>query len=107
MVGVRIDITDKKDAEERIKRLAHYDTLTELPNRALLNERMPKVLAQAQSQEESVSVLVLDIDKFRNINDTFGQTIGDELLVKIAKRIKEVAPGEDTEIGRASCRERV
>ena len=95
MVGVRIDITDKKNAQERIKRLAHYDTLTELPNRALLNERMPTVLAQAQSQEESVAVLVLDIDKFRNINDTFGQTIGDELLVKIAKRIKEVAPEED------------
>ena len=96
MLGVRIDITDKKNAEERIKRLAHYDTLTELPNRALLNERMPKVLAEAQDKDESVAVLVLDIDKFRNINDTFGQSIGDELLVKIAKRIQEVAPGEDT-----------
>jgi diguanylate cyclase (GGDEF)-like protein/PAS domain S-box-containing protein len=96
MVGVRIDITDKKNAAEHIKRLAHYDTLTELPNRALLNERMPKVLAEAQSKEQSVAMLVLDIDKFRNINDTFGQSIGDELLVKIAKRIKEVAPGQDT-----------
>ena len=96
MVGVRIDITDQRNAEERIKRLAHYDTLTELPNRALLNELMPKAIALAQSQQESLAMLVLDIDKFRNFNDTFGQTIGDDLLVKVAKRIKEVAPEEDS-----------
>ena len=96
MVGVRIDITDKRNAEERIKRLAHYDTLTELPNRVLLNELMPKAIAAAHSQDESFAVLVLDIDNFRNFNDTFGQTIGDELLVKVAKRIQDVAPGENT-----------
>ena len=96
MVGVRIDITDQRNTEERIKRLAHYDTLTELPNRALLNELMPKAIALAQSQQESLAMLVLDIDKFRNFNDTFGQTIGDDLLVKVAKRIKEVAPEEDS-----------
>src|SRR5579859_3962626 len=96
MVGVRMDITDKRNAEERIKRLAHYDTLTGLPNRVLLNELMPKALALAHSRNDSLAVLVLDIDKFRNFNATFGQTIGDDLLVKVAKRIKEVAPGEDT-----------
>jgi len=96
MVGVRMDITDKRNAEERIKRLAHYDTLTELPNRTLLNELMPKAIASAQDQNVSLAVLVLDIDKFRNFNDTFGQTIGDDLLVKVAKRIKEVVPEEDT-----------
>ena len=96
MVGVRIDITDKRNAEERIKRLAHYDPLTELPNRVLLNELMPKAIAVAHSKDESLAVLVLDIDNFRNFNDTFGQTIGDELLVKVAKRIQEVAPEENT-----------
>ena len=95
MVGVRIDITDKRNAEERIKRLAHYDTLTGLPNRVLLNELMIKAITIAQSREDSLAVLVLDIDKFRNVNSTFGQTIGDDLLVKVAKRIKEVIPEED------------
>lgn len=96
MLGVRIDITDKKNAEERIKRLAHYDPLTELPNRALLNERVPRVIADAQSAGESLALLVLDIDKFKSINDTFGQTVGDELLVKVTERIKGVAPEQDT-----------
>ena len=95
MVGVRIDITDKRNAEERIKRLAHYDTLTGLPNRVLLNELMIKAITIAQSREDSLAVLVLDIDKFRNVNSTFGQSIGDDLLVKVAKRIKEVIPEED------------
>jgi len=96
MVGVRMDITDKRNAEERIKRLAHYDTLTDLPNRALLNELMPKAIAAAKAKDESLAVLVLDIDKFRSFNNTFGQTVGDDLLVKVAKRIKEVVPEEDT-----------
>jgi len=96
MVGVRMDITDKRNAEERIKRLAHYDTLTELPNRVLLNELMPTAIAAAKAKDESLAVLVLDIDKFKSFNDTFGQTIGDGLLVTVAKRIKEVVPEDDT-----------
>lgn len=96
MVGVRIDITERRNAAERIRRLAHYDTLTELPNRARLNELMPKTLALAHSKDESLAVLVLDIDKFRTFNDTFGQTIGDALLVKVAQRITAVVPEEDS-----------
>lgn len=96
MLGVRIDITEKKNAEERIRHLAHYDTLTGLPNRALLNELVPAAIAHARIQGDSLAVLVLDIDKFKTINDTFGQTVGDELLVKVAKRMTEIAPGQDT-----------
>jgi diguanylate cyclase (GGDEF)-like protein/PAS domain S-box-containing protein len=96
MLGVRIDITDKKSAEERIQRLAHYDTLTGLPNRTLLNERAAAEIALAHSKRESLAVLVLDIDKFKNINDTFGQTIGDELLVEVAKRIQSLGREDDT-----------
>jgi diguanylate cyclase (GGDEF)-like protein/PAS domain S-box-containing protein len=96
MVGVRMNITEKRNAEERIKRLAHYDTLTELPNRVLLNELMANAIAVAQSNDSCLAVLVLDIDKFRNVNSTFGQTIGDDLLVKVAKRIREVVPEENT-----------
>lgn len=95
MLGVRIDITEKKNAEERIRHLAHYDTLTGLPNRALLNERMPAAIAQARVRGNALAVLVLDIDKFKNINDTFGQAVGDELLVMVAKRMTEIAPPED------------
>jgi diguanylate cyclase (GGDEF)-like protein/PAS domain S-box-containing protein len=95
MVGVRMDITDKKKAEERIQRLAHYDTLTALPNRALLTERMSDVLALALAGRESLAVLVLDIDKFKNINDTFGHSIGDELLLEVAKRIQSLAREAD------------
>jgi len=96
MLGVRIDVTDKKSAEESIRRLAHYDPLTGLPNRALLNERMSADIARAQSKRESFAVLVLDIDRFKNINDTFGQTIGDELLVEVAKRIQSLGSEADT-----------
>ena len=95
MVGVRMDITDKKKAEERIQRLAHYDTLTALPNRALLTERMSDVITLALAGRESLAVLVLDIDKFKNINDTFGHSIGDELLLEVAKRIQSLAREED------------
>ena len=95
MVGVRWDITDKKKAEERIQRLAHYDTLTALPNRALLTERMADSIALALAGRESLAVLVLDIDKFKNINDTFGHAIGDELLLEVAKRIQSLAREED------------
>ena len=95
MVGVRTDITEKRNAEERIKRLAHYDTLTELPNRVLLNELMAKAITAAQGKDDSLAVLVLDINKFRNVNSTFGQTIGDDLLVKVAQRIREIVPEEN------------
>ncbi len=95
MLGVRIDITERKAAEESIQRLAHYDTLTGLPNRTLLNERTAEMISRAQSKPDSLAVMVADIDKFKNINDTFGQTIGDELLVEVAKRIKALAREED------------
>lgn len=95
MLGIRQDITDKKTAEERIRRLAHYDPLTELPNRTWLNEFMPGVFTQARMDGESLSVLVVDVDRFKNINDTFGHGIGDELLVEVAKRILTLARDQD------------
>ena len=96
MLGVRMDITDRKHAEERIRRLAHYDTLTGLPNRTLLNERMSKDIALAESERQPMAVLILDIDKFKNINDTFGQMIGDALLVEVGKRLQSLAREGDT-----------
>ena len=95
MLGVRQDITEKKLADERIERLAHYDTLTGLPNRTLLNERMPNAFTQARLDGESMAVLVVDVDNFKNINDTFGHGIGDDLLVEVAQRLETLARGED------------
>jgi diguanylate cyclase (GGDEF)-like protein/PAS domain S-box-containing protein len=91
MLGVRQDITEKKAAEERIRRLAHYDTLTQLPNRTWLNEIMPGTFTRARIGGETMAVLVVDVDNFKNINDTFGHSIGDELLVDVAKRIGTLA----------------
>ena len=100
MLGVRIDITDKKRAEEHIQHLAHYDTLTGLPNRTLLSERIATSISLAQNQRGYLALLVLDIDKLKNINDTFGQAIGDELLVEVARRVGSLA-GDDDIVGRA------
>jgi diguanylate cyclase (GGDEF)-like protein/PAS domain S-box-containing protein len=95
MLGVRQDVTEKKTAEERIWRLAHYDTLTELPNRTWLNELVPSAFTRARAGGETMAVLVVDVDNFKNINDTFGHSIGDELLVEAAKRIVTLAHDQD------------
>ena len=95
MLGVRQDITEKKAAEERIRRLAHYDTLTELPNRTWLNELVPSAFTRARSAGETMAVLVVDVDNFKNINDTFGHGIGDELLVEVAKRVGTLVCDQD------------
>jgi diguanylate cyclase (GGDEF)-like protein/PAS domain S-box-containing protein len=96
MVGVRIDITEQKEAEERIQRLAHFDALTGLPNRTLLDDRITYAIGMAQRQQEPMAVLILDIDKFKNINDTFGHSIGDELLMEVARRMKSSAREDET-----------
>lgn len=95
MLGVRLDITERKNAEERIRRLAHFDTLTGLPNRALLSERMRELFSVAQVSRPSMAVLVVDADRFKNINDTFGHAVGDAVLVEFAKRISSMAREED------------
>jgi len=95
MLGVRQDITEKKAAEERIRRLAHYDTLTDLPNRTWLNELMPSAFTRARASGETMAVLVADVDNFKNINDTFGHGIGDELLVEAAKRMGTLVRDQD------------
>ena len=96
LLGVRIDITDHKNAEERIRRLAHFDALTGLPNRTLLNDRVGYAIGMAQRNDEPIAILVLGIDKFKNVNDTLGHRIGDELLMEVAKRIKSLIREDDT-----------
>ena len=87
VVAMFSDITEKKLSEERIYHLAHYDALTDLPNRLSLNDRLQHAMAYAQRHERLVAVMFLDLDHFKNINDTLGHAVGDSLLQAVAKRL--------------------
>jgi diguanylate cyclase (GGDEF)-like protein/PAS domain S-box-containing protein len=95
-LAIQEDVTDKKKAEERIESLAHFDQLTGLPNRTLLNDRFKYALSLAQRSGEQLAVMHLDLDHFKNINDTLGHTLGDQLLMEVATRIKATLREEDT-----------
>ncbi len=95
-VAIFSDITRHKEAEARIQRLAHFDALTGLPNRALLNDRARHAISMAQRSHEQLAVLFVDLDHFKNINDTLGHRIGDELLVEVGRRMKLMMRKEDT-----------
>ncbi len=88
LVGVMQDITERRDAEARIRHLAYYDTVTGLPNRSLLREHLGYVIARAQRQRATLAVLFLDLDRFKRINDTHGHSAGDQLLREVAGRLK-------------------
>jgi diguanylate cyclase (GGDEF)-like protein len=94
--GTFIDITKRKVAEERVQFLAYYDALTELPNRALLQDRLSKALASARRQKDKVALLFLDLDRFKDINDSLGHPLGDLLLQNVAERLKRCAREQDT-----------
>ncbi len=94
--GAVLDITDRKLADEQVKFLAYYDSLTGLPNRALLQDRLSQALAASRRNHEKVAVLFLDLDRFKNINDSLGHSHGDHLLQKVARRLELCAREEDT-----------
>ncbi|TWI70119.1 PAS domain S-box-containing protein/diguanylate cyclase (GGDEF)-like protein [Pseudoduganella lurida] len=99
LVAVARDITERKEAERRLLKLAHFDTLTGLPNRSQLYESLTHSLAQAAEHRWALAVLFLDMDRFKNINDTLGHTIGDELLRQFSSRLVDCLRVRDT-IGR-------
>lgn len=90
MAGSVSDITERKIREARIQFLAFHDDLTGLPNRVLLTERVSQALAQAALQQHRVAVLFIDLDRFKDINDTLGHNVGDQLLKSVAQRLGQV-----------------
>jgi diguanylate cyclase (GGDEF)-like protein/PAS domain S-box-containing protein len=94
--GVGRDISERKRAERDLERLAHFDKLTGLPNRAMLQDRLAQALLRARRSETLVAVLFLDLDRFKEVNDSLGHAAGDELLHGVAKRIAGCLRGTDT-----------
>jgi diguanylate cyclase (GGDEF)-like protein/PAS domain S-box-containing protein len=86
-VGTMIDITARKSIEERVHHLAHYDPLTDLPNRTLLTDRLHQALAQVRREKTKLALMFLDLDKFKPVNDLLGHDIGDLLLKAVAERL--------------------
>ena len=90
------DITDQKKAEARLAYMAYHDPLTGLPNRVTFNDRLVRDLARARRRKEVVGVVLVDLDRFKEVNDTLGHAAGDRLLVTVAERLQGVVRETDT-----------
>jgi diguanylate cyclase (GGDEF)-like protein/PAS domain S-box-containing protein len=94
--GLVQDISERRRQDARIEHLAYHDSLTGLPNRALLMDRLALSLAHAQRQESQLAVLFLDLDRFKTINDSLGHLLGDQLLSRVAQRLRGALREDDT-----------
>ncbi len=94
--GIARDVTERKRHEARIHHLAYYDAVTGLPNRALFLDRLGQALLQQRRHHALVAVALLDLDRFKAINDTLGHSLGDEILQEVAGRCRSQLRGEDT-----------
>jgi diguanylate cyclase (GGDEF)-like protein/PAS domain S-box-containing protein len=94
--GTIQDVSEIKEAEQRIRYLAYYDGTTGLPNRQFFMERLQQALVDAKRYHRQLGVLSLDLDQFKRINDTLGHTAGNELLLAVSRRLSEVVRANDT-----------
>lgn len=94
--AVVTDITTLKAQQQQLERIAHYDLLTNLPNRVLLADRLQHAMLQCQRRGRSLAVAYLDLDGFKEVNDRHGHKVGDDLLVILAQRMKAALRGGDT-----------
>jgi diguanylate cyclase (GGDEF)-like protein/PAS domain S-box-containing protein len=96
MIGTHTDITERKDAEALIRQQAFFDALTGLPNRRMLRDRLEQEIKRCKRDNQQLAVLFMDLDHFKEVNDTLGHDSGDQLLVQAAKRIKSCVRDADT-----------
>lgn len=99
LVGTVQDVTQRREVEHRLQRLAHFDPLTGLPNRRLFQESLLKAMARADAQGWSIFLMFLDLDNFKDINDSLGHAVGDELLRQMGQRLLNCLRLRDT-VGR-------
>ena len=95
-VAVQTDISQLKAAQTEVQRLSHFDSLTGLPNRALLMDRLHQLLALAKRQNQVFAVLFADLDHFKEVNDSLGHLVGDDLLCTIGQRLRQSVRAQDT-----------
>ena len=95
-IGVFTDITESKQQQHKLELMAHYDTLTQLPNRSLFTDRFAQAVAHSKRSDSMLAICFLDLDDFKPVNDNYGHEVGDLLLIEVARRIKENIREEDT-----------
>jgi len=95
-IAVMRNITERKKSEEQIRTLAFYDTLTQLPNRRLLDDRLSRAMIASKRSNRYGALMFLDLDNFKPLNDKYGHGTGDLLLIEVAQRITQCVRGTDT-----------